>query len=88
MTKTVLNVVGMSCPSCIQHVSEALAIAGVGHVDVKLDTGTVEVDHEVAISSGRLIAALQQAGYEATTSKSWPAGSRVTGKVTCCGQDR
>lgn len=85
MTKTVLNVEGMTCPSCIEHVGEALAIEGVGHVDVKLDAGTVEIDHDATISSGRLIAALQQAGYDATPAESWPAGSRVTGKVTCCG---
>lgn len=85
MTKTILNVEGMTCPSCIEHVSEALAIEGVGHVEVKLDAGTIEVDHETAISSGRLIAALEQAGYEAGPAESWPGGSRVTGKVTCCG---
>lgn len=85
MTKTVLNVEGMTCPSCIEHVSEALAIEGVSHIEVKLDSGTVEVEHEGSISSGRLIAALQQAGYEAMPAESWPGGSRVTGKVTCCG---
>lgn len=85
MKKTVLNAEGMSCPSCIEHISEALAIEGVGAVEVKLETGTIEVDHEATISSGRLIAALQQAGYEAMPAESWPGGSRVTGKVTCCG---
>lgn len=84
MTKTTLNVEGMTCGSCIEHVTEALAIEGVAHVEAKLDAGTVEVDHEAQVSEARLIAALQQAGYEATSS-AWPGRSRVTGKVTCCG---
>ena len=66
MSKTILNVEGMSCPSCIDHVSEALAIRGVSNVQVLFDEGAVEVIHDQAVSAGRLIAALQSAGYEAS----------------------
>ncbi len=63
---TILNVEGMSGPSCVEHVKETLAFEGVKTVEVRLAENTVAVDHEVTISSGRLIAALQLAGYEAT----------------------
>lgn len=66
MTKTILNVEGMSCSSCIAHVKQALALDGVASVDVRIAEGAVAVDHEARISTGRLIAALEQAGYEAT----------------------
>lgn len=66
MSKTILSVEGMSCPSCIAHVSEALAIRGVSNVQVQLDQGAVEVEHDPSVSVGFLIAALEGAGYEAT----------------------
>jgi copper chaperone CopZ len=66
MLKTILNVEGMSCPSCIGHVTEALAIRGVQKVDVLFDQGAVAIDHDPSISVGRLIAVLDGAGYEAT----------------------
>ncbi len=69
MTKTILTVEGMSCSSCVAHVKQALTIEGVATVDVRLAEGAVAVEHEAGISAGRLIAALEQAGYEAT-----PAG--------------
>lgn len=66
MTKTILNVEGMTCGSCIAQVKDTLALGGVSRVEVNLADGTVAVDHEPSISAGRLIAALQLAGYEAT----------------------
>ena len=65
MTKTILHVEGMSCPSCIDHVAQALALEGVAKVDVQIDDGAVEIEHEPRVTTGRLIAALEQAGYEA-----------------------
>jgi copper chaperone CopZ len=65
-TKTILDVEGMSCPSCIEHVEQALALDGVARVNVRTDDGAVEIEHEPRVSTGRLIAALGQAGYEAT----------------------
>ncbi len=49
-----------------QGVKQALALDGVANVDVRIDDGAVAVDHEARISTGRLIAALEQAGYEAS----------------------
>lgn len=65
MTKTILNVEGMSCPSCVEHVGQALALDGVAEVDVRLDDGAVAVDHDARVSAARLISALAEAGYEA-----------------------
>ncbi|KAB2911343.1 MAG: heavy-metal-associated domain-containing protein [Kofleriaceae bacterium] len=63
---TVLDVQGMTCPSCIRHVTEALKnLDGVGAVEVKLRDGIVVVKHDVAEAPvGRLIVALRDAGYE------------------------
>ena len=66
MSKTMLSVEGMSSRACVEHVSEALSIRGVEYVDVQLDEGTVQIEHAATVSVGRLIAALQLAGYEAT----------------------
>ena len=65
MSKTILNVEGMSCPSCIRHVTQALAFRGVAEVEVQLDKGRVAVEHDSSISVGRLIAALEGIGYPA-----------------------
>lgn len=64
MSKTILIVQGLSCPSCVEHVHDALAMQGVGHIDVQLDEGVVAVDHDSSVSVGQLIAALQDAGYD------------------------
>lgn len=74
MTTTILNVEGMTCGSCIAQVNDALALNGVSRVEVKLADGTIAVDHEASISTGRLIAALQMAGYEATPRRDDRAG--------------
>ena len=63
---TVLTVEGMTCPSCIRHVTEALEeVDGVDKVDVKLREGIVVVQHDAKEASvDRLIDALRDAGYE------------------------
>jgi copper chaperone len=62
---TILQVEGMSCPSCIRHVTSALSeLDGVGKVDVKLRDGLVIVKHDrVQAPIAQLIEALGQAGY-------------------------
>ncbi len=62
---TVLEVQGMTCPSCIRHVSSALSgIDGVDTVDVKLRDGLVIVKHDNAQAPiSQLTAALNNAGY-------------------------
>jgi copper chaperone len=68
MKNTELNVEGMSCGSCVGHVDEVLyELQGVTNVDVRLGDGKVVVQHDPdRVSVGRLIAALGQAGYEAS----------------------
>ena len=58
MSKTILNVERMSCPSA------ALALRGVGSVDVLLEEGAVAIEHDTSVPIERLIAALENAGYE------------------------
>lgn len=62
---TVLEVQGMTCPSCIRHVTSALKdVEGVGTVDVKLRDGLVVVKHDAAAAPiTLLIDALAEAGY-------------------------
>ena len=62
---TILEVEGMTCPSCIRHVSSALEeLEGVGAVDVKLRDGLVVVKHDATQAPiDQLIAALDEAGY-------------------------
>ena len=62
---TILEVQGMTCPSCIRHVTSALAeLDGVGAVDVKLRDGIVVVKHDTAQAPiTQLIEALADAGY-------------------------
>jgi copper chaperone len=62
---TVLEVHGMTCPSCIRHVTSALTeLDGVGTVDVKLRDGLVIVKHDNAQAPiAQLIEALNEAGY-------------------------
>lgn len=66
MNQTQLQVDGMSCPSCVRHINEALCeIVGVQKVDVQLREGTVTVMHDAkAAPTSSLIDALRGAGYE------------------------
>ncbi len=62
---TMLEVQGMTCPSCIRQVSSALTeLEGVGAVNVKLRDGLVVVKHDATQAPiDQLIAALDEAGY-------------------------
>jgi copper chaperone len=74
MTKqreTVLSVEGMTCPSCIRHVDQALKeLEGVSKVDVRLREGKVVVNHDEASAPVHcLVEALSEAGYASTESR-------------------
>ena len=63
--KTVLQIEGMSCAHCVQHVKEALeAVAGVKSAVVNLQNKSAEVEHEDRVSLAALEAAVEEAGYE------------------------
>ncbi len=69
---TELAVEGMTCASCVAHVTRALAeVPGVADVQVNLATERARVDHAAAISAQDLIAAVRHAGYGAAPA---PAG--------------
>lgn len=63
---TTLTVQGMTCGSCVRHVTRALEdLEGVDHVDVKFREGLVVVLHDAGEAPvERLIDALRDAGYE------------------------
>ncbi len=65
--ETVLNVQGMTCRNCVHHVDEALrGVAGVAEVDVRLQEGKALVRHDAGTTTDALLAALDDAGYDAT----------------------
>lgn len=68
--ETLLDVVGMTCPSCVRHVNAALAeIEGVAKVEVRLRDGKVSVQYDPAVVTlDALIEALREAGYESEPS--------------------
>ena len=66
MTKT-LNVTGMMCQHCVAHVKKALeGVDGVSTVDVNLEAGTATVKAADSVTDEALVAAVVDAGYEAT----------------------
>ena len=63
--KTTLNIAGMSCEHCVNHVTKALkALPGVQAVDVSLGKKTALVEHEERVSLDALKAAITEEGYE------------------------
>lgn len=64
-SETTLDVTGMTCGSCVRHVSTALrGLDGVTKVDVRLKDGKVIVHHDpTRTSASALNAAVEKAGY-------------------------
>jgi copper chaperone len=64
--ETTLKVEGMSCPSCVRHIDDALReVKGVREVNVQFERGQVRVRHDSeAATVNALIEALRNAGYE------------------------
>lgn len=61
-----LEVEGMSCGSCVKHVTQALQpLAGVSGVDVDLQSGHVRVHGDFPRGSDFMVLALTAAGYPA-----------------------
>jgi copper chaperone len=62
----ILDVSGMTCNNCVRHVREALEkVAGVAEVEVDLGAGRATVKHGGGAVLASLIAAVDDAGYEA-----------------------
>ena len=66
MKEILLQVDGMSCPSCIRHIDSALrALDGVATIEVRLREGTVVVRHDPASAPEDALAeAVRGAGYD------------------------
>lgn len=76
--ETILAVVGMTCASCIRHVTAALReLPGIGEVEVKMKDGKVRVQHDVNTPTvDEMIAALGEAGYESRAADAHPGARR------------
>lgn len=68
---TSFEVQGMSCGSCVRHVTAALKeIEGVNQVEVKLREGQVVVWHDATrVAPKQVIRALAEVGYPADLSR-------------------
>jgi copper ion binding protein len=63
--KTTLQIDGMECEHCVQHVKEALeGIAGVQSARVNLGENSAVVEHGDGVSLDAMKAAIVDAGYE------------------------
>lgn len=80
-----LQVQGMTCGSCVRHVTQALTpVVGVDHVEVDLSTGLVRVEGNA--DSTALITALDDAGYPTQAANNvTPAAAPKTGCGSGCG---
>lgn len=68
--EVLLDVMGMTCPSCVRHVNAALAdLDGVLKVDVRLRDGKVLVKYDAdRVELSAVIDALREEGYESAPS--------------------
>lgn len=65
--KTTLTVEGMTCNKCISHVTRALSdLPGVSTSQVDLGKGSATVEHDESVSGEELVAAITEAGYQAS----------------------
>ena len=84
-----LDVQGMTCGSCVRHVTKALqSVPGVSRVEVDLANGRARVEGELQSGARPLIAALAQGDYAAQLATSTaPTQSSKAGGCHS-GQDR
>ena len=62
---TSFTVTGMTCGHCVRHVEEALRkVPGVERVEAAI--GSAKVQHTPSTSEAALVAAIADAGYDAT----------------------
>ena len=71
MSTIELNVQGMTCGSCVKHVTKALqSVPGVNRVDVDLANGRAKVEGDLPSGAVPLIAALASEDYPAQIASS------------------
>jgi len=65
---TTLRISGMTCNGCVRHVDKALrGVPGVTAVEVNLPEQRAKVVHEDSAPVDAMVAAVESAGYTATT---------------------
>ena len=76
-----LKVSGMTCGSCVSHVTKALsAIEGVNDVTVSLEKGSAEVIYDAAkVKPAMLAEAVTKAGYKAEVGDITQASAKAAG---------
>jgi copper ion binding protein len=59
------QVPGISCQHCVNAITkEVSAVPGVQKVNVALDSKLVTVEHAPEVSTGTIVAAINEAGYD------------------------
>ena len=67
MNTTEISVGGMTCASCVAHITRALKkVPGVHEASVNLATEHATIEHSGDVSPASLVAAIEKAGYVAT----------------------
>ena len=62
--KTILQIEGMSCAHCVQHVKKALeAVAGVTSANVNLKNKSAEVEHGDNVNIAAMKTTVEDAGF-------------------------
>ncbi|MFI7644194.1 heavy-metal-associated domain-containing protein [Nonomuraea sp. NPDC049400] len=65
MSTATYTVKGMTCGHCVSSVKEEVSeVAGVTNVEVDLATGLLTVDSDGPIDTAKIVAAVEEAGYE------------------------
>ncbi|GGT02382.1 heavy-metal-associated domain-containing protein [Nonomuraea spiralis] len=65
MSTATYTVKGMTCGHCVSSVKEEVGeVAGVTTVDVDLATGLLTVGSEAPVDAAKIVAAVEEAGYE------------------------
>jgi copper chaperone len=69
MTTNTYTVAGMTCEHCVRAVTDELSkLDGVDGVDIDLATGRVDVRSDEPLDEATVAAAVDEAGYELTSS--------------------
>ncbi|MGI8451263.1 MAG: cation transporter [Streptosporangiaceae bacterium] len=78
MTTTTYTVTGMTCGHCASAVSAGIGkLAGVSDVQVDLPTGAVSVTSSALLAEAQVAAAVEEAGYELTATRSGTEGEQA-----------
>ncbi|MEV6157047.1 copper ion binding protein [Nonomuraea sp. NPDC052129] len=65
MSTATYTVKGMTCGHCVSSVKEEVGeVAGVTNIEVDLATGLLTVDSDGPIDAAKIVAAVEEAGYE------------------------